>query len=128
MISRTKAASYLADQLVTGNRNDAIQAVAQWLKESGKTNELPYLIKDTTNYLASHNNYYFVVITTARQLSTAWQTKITELIKQKYEISNIEAVFLVDESLIGGLKIEFPDGVLDSSVRGKLNKLIENIV
>ena len=128
MISRTKAASYLADQLVNGNRNDAIQAVAQWLKESGKTNELPYLIKDTTNYLASHNNYYFVVITTARQLSTAWQTKITELIKQKYEISNIEAVFLVDESLIGGLKIEFPDGVLDSSVRGKLNKLIENIV
>jgi len=128
MISRTKAAEYLADQLVNGNRAEATKAVAYWLKDNGKINELPYLIKDATNYLAENNNYYFAVITTAKELSSSEQQKIADSIKNKYNIGTIEALFLVDESLVGGIKVEFPDGVLDATVRGKLNKLIENIV
>jgi F-type H+-transporting ATPase subunit delta len=99
-----------------------------WLKDNGKINELPYLIKDATNYLAQNSDYYFVTVTTARQLNDSQQSKISESIKSKYQIGAIETIFLVDESLIGGVRIEFPDGVLDASVRGKLNKLIENIV
>jgi F-type H+-transporting ATPase subunit delta len=128
MVSRTKAAEYLANELVNGNRSESIQAVAHWLKDNGKINELPYLIKDATNYLAQNSDYYFVTVTTARQLNDSQQSKISESIKSKYQIGAIETIFLVDESLIGGVRIEFPDGVLDASVRGKLNKLIENIV
>ena len=84
MISRTKAAEYLADQLVNGNRAEATKAVAYWLKDNGKINELPYLIKDATNYLAENNNYYFVVITTAKELSSSEQQKIADSIKNKY--------------------------------------------
>ena len=128
MVSRTKAAEYLANELVNGNRSESIQAVAHWLKDNGKINELPYLIKDATNYLAQNSDYYFVTVITARQLNDSQQSKISESIKSKYQIGAIETIFLVDESLIGGVRIEFPDGVLDASVRGKLNKLIENIV
>jgi F-type H+-transporting ATPase subunit delta len=128
MVSRTKAAEYLANQLISGNREEAIASVAYLLKDNGKINELPYLIKDATNYLAINNGYYFVVVTTAKPLGGDQQMQISDSIKQKYEINEIETLFLVDESLIGGIKIEFPNGVLDASVRGKLNKLIENIV
>lgn len=128
MVSRTKAAEYLANQLIAGNREEAIASVAYWLKDNGKINELPYLIKDATNYLAINSGYYFVVVTTAKPLNAVQQKNISDSIKQKYEIKDIETLFMVDNSLIGGVKIEFPDGVLDASVRGKLNKLIENIV
>jgi F0F1-type ATP synthase delta subunit len=41
--------------------------------------------------------------------------------------SEVEAVFLVDKSIIGGVKVQLPNGTLDASIERKLAKIIENV-
>ena len=48
-------------------------------------------------------------------------------LKKKMNAEKMKVVFLCDESLIGGIKIELPEGMLDSSVKRSLAKLVENI-
>lgn len=130
MPSRTQTAQYLALQLQSKDpmaRKKAIQRVAGWMKTTGRSKELKYLSLDVAKALADDSGYYFAKVSTAKPLSGTEQKNITESLKKKMNADKMEVVFLCDESLIGGIKIELPEGMLDSSVKRSLAKLVENI-
>jgi F-type H+-transporting ATPase subunit delta len=67
-----------------------------------------------------------VKVTTAYKISSEIAERLAESLKTRLE-RQINLVTSVDQSLIGGAVIRAGDMVIDSSVRGKLTKLVESI-
>ena len=67
-----------------------------------------------------------VKVTTAYKISSEIAERLAESLKTRLE-RQINMVTSVDQSLIGGAVIRAGDMVIDSSVRGKLTKLVESI-
>ncbi|MFA6515413.1 MAG: F0F1 ATP synthase subunit delta [Candidatus Paceibacterota bacterium] len=49
--------------------------------------------------------------------------EIEEFIKKRYKIKNSVLVFETDEKLIGGIKIEVGDEIIDMTLQNKIHKL-----
>ena len=67
-----------------------------------------------------------VKITSAFEISSEIAEKLADALKKRLE-REINLTTSVDESLVGGAIIRTGDMVIDSSVRGKLTKLVESI-
>ena len=67
-----------------------------------------------------------VEITSAFEISSEIAEKLAVSLKKRLE-REINLTTSVDESLVGGAVIRAGDMVIDSSVRGKLTKLVESI-
>lgn len=62
-------------------------------------------------------------VTTAKSLELDGRSKLEKEIKERYKAQNIISEFFEKEELLGGIKIEVGDEVLDSTYRNKLQKL-----
>ena len=129
MPSRTQVARYLAKQLPTATpqeRQALMAKTANWLKNNNQSKNIDHLIQDIANALAD-SGYVFATITSARELTPAQKGSVQTFVKKQLDAQDTELVYRVDPGLIGGITIETPKGTLDDSVRGKLNRMLENI-
>lgn len=75
---------------------------------------------------ADHERVVDVDVVSAFSMDDGAQQKLTAALKQRLQ-RDVKLNTSVDKSLIGGLVIRAGDLVIDGSVRGKLNKLAEQI-
>lgn len=67
-----------------------------------------------------------LTVTSARPLTEEQRAKVEAVFSEKYD-SPIEADYLVDDSLIGGLMVFDGATVYDGTVKSKLNQLKEKL-
>lgn len=72
------------------------------------------------------NNIQPVTIVSAVELSGEKKSIIAEKLAQKTG-KNVQPVWLIDESIIAGLKIEIDDNVADMSLKNRIVKLSKNL-
>jgi F-type H+-transporting ATPase subunit delta len=75
---------------------------------------------------ADHERVIDVEVVSAFSMDESAQQKLTTALKQRLQ-RDVKLNTSVDKSLIGGLVVRAGDLVIDGSVRGKLNKLIETM-
>ena len=68
-----------------------------------------------------------VDVISAFELGDAARQKLQDALKERLQ-REIKLVTSIDKSLIGGVVIRAGDMVIDGSVRGKLNKLVETMI
>jgi len=96
------------------------------LGESKRISLIPHISKEYKKLLSGTKGSSEVFITTAFELSEEQLEKITGSLKGRYGDSlTVEQV--IDKSLIGGFSIKCGDEVTDYSVKGKLEKLRNQI-
>ena len=66
------------------------------------------------------------VVESATELDEAEKTKITKTIRAQYG-ADVTADFKVNAALIGGLRIQVGSNVLDATVRGRLDRLTNDL-
>lgn len=96
--------------------------VASYLLSENRTGELDSLARDLINYRAQ-NGIVEVTTVSAHQLSPAVLKDIRQQVKRLYP--NARQIIVnqrLDDSQIGGVRLELPDKQLDLSVRGKINR------
>lgn len=123
-LSRRKLSAHAAKQLRTGASTEKVlRQVAAYLVDTGRNNEAPLVARDIESALAG-NGLVVGTVTSARPLSDAALSSVKSFIKTSD--SSVENVILrqqIDESLIGGMKLELPGRQLDASVKAKLMKV-----
>lgn len=123
-LSRRKLSAHAAKQLRTGASTEKVlRQVAAYLVDTGRNNEAPLVARDIESALAD-NGLVVGTVTSARPLSDAALSSVKSFIKTSD--SSVENVILrqqIDESLIGGMKLELPGRQLDASVKAKLMKV-----
>ena len=96
------------------------------LGESKRISLLPHISKEYRKLLSGTKGSSEVLITSAFKLTDKQLKKVTDSLKGKYGDSlTVEQV--IDKSLIGGFSIKCGDEVTDYSVKGKLEKLRNQI-
>ncbi|MCY4264778.1 MAG: F0F1 ATP synthase subunit delta [Gammaproteobacteria bacterium] len=103
-----------------------IQNLVRLLAENRRLQLLPAVSELFEQFKAAREQSVDVEITTAYQISPEITAILTEALKTRLS-REIRLATQVDEGLIGGAIIRAGDTVIDSSVRGKLNKLAESL-
>ena len=96
------------------------------LGESKRISLLPHISKEYRKLLSGTKGSSEVLITSAFELTDEQLKKVTDSLKGRYGDS-LTAEQVIDKSLIGGFSIKCGDEVTDYSVKGKLEKLRNQI-
>ncbi|MDO4641867.1 MAG: F0F1 ATP synthase subunit delta [Neisseria sp.] len=118
-----------ADELIRLlNESDAMKSTTfrnfvYVVAEEKRLQILPEIYTQYQDLTLSHNEAQKAVIYSAYEFAGEGQkANIVKELEQHFN-TRLEATFEIDPDLIGGLKIEIGDQVLDLSVQGKLKKL-----
>lgn len=122
-LSRRDLSLYAARQLTAGasQKKIALQ-LAAYLIESRRTNELSVIIRDIATHLADMG-YVAGTLTSAHELSAATAKAIETYTKDKTGASHVSLDTIIDESVLGGIKIELPGRELDTTITRQLTIL-----
>jgi len=83
---------------------------------------LPQVSQLFEQWKAQHEGALEAQVTSAFELESDQLSKLISELEQKFK-RKIDAKVTVDSDLIGGIKVEIGDEVLDASVRGKLEAM-----
>lgn len=123
-LSRRKLAGNAAARLSGGESKKAVlQELAAYLIDTNRKKEATLIVRDIEAMLVDAGTAIGTVIS-ARPLNESALTVIETFVKQQN--SNINEVVLrehIDETLIGGVRLELPGHQLDASVKAKLEQL-----
>lgn len=122
-LSRRDLAKYAAAHLASGKAASTIaRQLAAYLMESGRTKELNLVVRDIQFYLAEEGHIAGKV-TSAHELTAATLKELESYAKQQTGAKHISLDTEIDESVIGGVKLEIPGHVLDTTVARHLTIL-----
>jgi F0F1-type ATP synthase delta subunit len=119
-LSRRKIALFVTDKLLAGKQSadGVLRELAAYLVATRRTRELDLLVRDIEEVLAD-NGHVTADVTSARPLDAAVKAQITKMLDGK----SVQLRESVDETLLGGIRIDTPGKRFDGTIRHKLNAL-----
>ena len=118
--SRRTVAKAIADQLLNGASSEKLmQQLAGYLVKHGLTKQSDLYLRDIESLLATRG-HSIVDVTTARELSDSLRKQITKTFAGQQSVVLREHI---DESVIGGIRIQTSDKLFDATVSEKLRQL-----
>jgi len=96
------------------------------LAENKRLPLLPDISALFTVYCAEHEKYINVDVVSAVTLDAIYQQKLVQNLTKRLQ-RNVSLHCSVDPGLLGGILVRAGDTVIDGSVRGKLNRLLESL-
>lgn len=122
--SLTAYASLLAD-LILGSKKGELESTldnfTNLLKEDDVLLQIELIIAKAEKIIEQKIREQTVTISSASHLSPEVKKMLVEKIEKLVPSAMIKEV--MDESLLAGVKIELPNGVIDGSLQGQLNRL-----
>ncbi len=106
----------------SGAPAEQVNNLIRLLSENGRLTALPEIAAAFDALKAETENRVEVTLTAASPVDEATQARIVESLKQRFG-RDVSLAFELDESLIGGARLQADDLVIDGSVRAGLDKL-----
>jgi len=119
-ISRRKLSQHAAGMIIKGEISQAVEQLAAYLVQSGRTREAGLIVRDIEVELAELGTVV-ATVTTAHALSDELRAGVNTLIGAREP----HVKEIVDPAVIGGIKIDMPGKQYDATVRRKLELLKE---
>ncbi len=117
----------LVHRLLEGRVSEAAERLIALLIDRGRVDLLPAVATEYAHLLNRRRGIVEATVTSAAPLTPdelrAVQAKVEQMSESKVELRTA-----VDESLIGGLTVRIGDRLLDASVRGRLERLRDQLV
>jgi F-type H+-transporting ATPase subunit delta len=112
---------------ITEGAQDVVRNFLRLLAEKGRIAEVEEIARELDRLVASARGQLSVELTTAQELSDEEARTIVDQIA-KASGRKVEATRTVDPDLIGGIVLQAGSFRLDASVRGRLNRLRQELV
>ena len=120
---RAKAAALDA---ITGGAHPVVRNFLRLLVEKGRIAEVEEIERELDRLIAREQGQVTVELTTAQELSDQEASEIVDQIA-KASGRRVEATRKVDPDLIGGIVLQAGSYRIDASVRGRLNRLRQEL-
>jgi F-type H+-transporting ATPase subunit delta len=117
----------LLERLLGGRVAQPVANLARLLTERGRVDLLPAVATEYRRLLNRRRGVVEAVVTSAAPLSADEAAAVRRRVEAMSGAA-VELSAVVDESLIGGLTIRVGDRLLDASVRGRLERLRDQLV
>lgn len=96
---------------------------AQILKDKRMLGKSAEVLDVLQNIFDKKNGIIRMKVTTAKSMERHERSKLENEIKEKYKAHTVSGEFFEKEELLGGVRVEIGDEVLDNTYRNKLQKL-----
>ena len=125
-VSAQQKADLMAS-VVGGGLPEALEKAVLMLIGNGKSSLLPFIAEHFARLQRDHEGVVKAVITSAFPMSDAEKTGMVDALAKKYG-KRVDVEVKVDESLIGGARVQVGDDVVHASVRDTLNQMAQALV
>lgn len=105
---------------------EEIVSFLKLLCENGHIAVLPYSIEEFLKLEMATSNTVTVTISSKIELTKEQKEKLIQKLEAKYR-KQMQPIYKIDPALLGGLKIEMEDKVIDGSISKRLQSLKEVI-
>lgn len=109
------------------DRKDNARAIAAYLIESGKTSEVNSLARDIMQIRQDAYGVAEVTAISAHKLDSELRNKITGTIKSATNAKKVIIDEQIDPAVVGGVRLELANSLLDNTVDARLNALREKV-
>ena len=117
----------LVDRLLGGRAPDSVLRLAQLLTERRATDRLTGIATEYRRLLNRERGIVDALVTSAMPLKGDEVEAVRDKVAKMTD-RTVELRVQIDESLIGGLTVRIGDTLYDASVRGRLERLREQLV
>lgn len=125
-LSRRLLAKYGADQLLAGaSAKQLAKHLAAGLVDAGKSHEAEFLIDDIAAELENRHELAIAKTTSVQALTPELRSHLMSQLKRSLETKSVALDETLDQSVIGGLRVETASKVWDSTIARKLADLKE---
>lgn len=117
-------AIYLATKDKTGAAlHESVSAAAKTIKRRGLLSRAPAILESLEKIVDRAEGTVRAKVTSARKLHSETKTHLKNKLETRYRAKKIIFEEFLDENLLGGMRIEAEDEVIDLSLREKIKKL-----
>jgi F0F1-type ATP synthase delta subunit len=125
-VSRRRLAEYAADQLLDGQPTHKItKELAAVLMATNKSKDAELLAQDIAWELENRGELASADVISAIELSGSLRQELSKFIKQAAKVNNVALQEEVDESVIGGIKVETAKHAWDYTIAKQLSDIRE---
>ncbi len=97
--------------------------LAAYLVEERRVSDLGRIMREVERLRLVNRDLVEADVHSAYELTAELEQKIETILKAEFQATNVILNNTVDKNLVGGVKIQAQDTLIDLSVRGQLNKL-----
>ncbi len=119
----TDVKNSIIDEVFKNQINEKLVNFLKILTNKNKFDEFDEIKSDFESIYNDVNNIKLVEVTSAVELTQEQKNRVTEKLQAKLN-KQIQANWLLNSDIIGGLIIKIDDNVINSSLKNKLEKLI----
>ncbi len=121
-VTRQELAKIIGEKtLHISDTKQLVRSIAAYISGENRPIDVESLTRDVMRYRASQG-YIEAVAISAHELTPVVIADVRSLLKEHFpDAKHISVDTRIDESLVGGVRIDLPSESLDLSVRGKLN-------
>ncbi len=106
-----------------GDLESAIMKSSIFIKEKNLLGKKEEILKSLEEIINKENKILKALVTTKGKLDTKSQKEIEEYIKQKYKVETILLELKEEPKLLGGIKIEIGNDIIDTTLSNTINQL-----
>ena len=122
--SRTSLATEIASRLKDRSDKPMTKSIAAYLIENGKTSELNSLERDITELRSAKSGVIELTAISAHPLERSQIDGIEQIVRKiNPQCKQVIVNQTLDESVIGGIRLEFANQLLDLTASAKLSQL-----
>lgn len=119
-------AIYLASKENDNARNEVFyKKVVEFLTRKRLISKAPDILSRLTKIINNREGKIAVKIFSSEKLSEAKKRELHSSLVKRYHGKDILLEEILDERILGGIKIEVEDEVIDLSIKNRINKLQE---
>lgn len=116
------AKSDLIARLFVGKVSPAALAITQHLVSNPRGRRINTALRQSAQLCADQGGSALATVTVARQMSDGQQSKLAELLTESLG-RQVRVTTVIDPELVGGVRVQIGDDVIDGSVRSRLDDL-----
>lgn len=117
----------LVEEVFGGKLSDIMLGFLQILVKKGRFGEILSVLDHFQRETKEYKKIGVVYVTTPGKLSGVQKSSIEEKLTQTSGYESLEMNYLVDGSLLGGIRIRIGDRVVDNSIQTKLEEMTRSL-
>ncbi len=116
----------LIEKLLTGRASEATTLIVSQLVQQSRGRRVRSLLSRALRIVADQRGRTVATVVTAAPLSDAQATRLQASLAQRYG-SEVSLNVVIDPHVVGGVRVEIGDDVIDATVSSRLNDLRQRL-
>lgn len=117
----------IIDEIFKDRVSDELTGFFKLIVSKGRYSEITYILEHFSLKVKSYKKIGFAFVSTAIELREEQKKQLEDKLLQITRYKQLEMNYQVDKTLIGGMRIQIGDRIIDNSIKTKLEQMAKQL-